>query len=523
MIKVLIMDDEPHVCQLVRKIIDWEGMGFEIAGEAHDGLEGLEKAKACCPDVVIMDIRMPGIGGLELVEKIKALHRQTFFIIISGYKDFEYAREALRQGVYGYLLKPLNRAEFEKAMTGVRKELSERTQRQKEIAHLRSMVDSNRRKLAHQFFRNVIEEAHDHLGTEEQINQEYGCNLRPGYYRAVHYKFDAHDSHQRLPQQTAAAMADQISELFRPLDASSFFLYEDTRMIQLINSAQPMDVCMPLRTWLSAAEAGGRLDSYDVTIGIGSEEPELSRLFQSNRLAKRCINCRIKLGTWRIIDVSMLRADNLTEWSPIREKDRRSLITRLEMLDFDGVYQDIRSILEWADAAPAEDSIYLAAREIIDLIPLSFGELGGTREIRDLYQALGECGSLQQVKSLFRRAVEDAREAAAQAHGNYMINLAKEYVREHYMEEIQLRDIADVLNLTPKYFSELFKKETGVNFSDYLCQYRMDIAKDMLKTTCTRINEIADLVGYQDPKHFSKQFRKSVGVSPARFRKLVAK
>lgn len=523
MVKVLIMDDEPHVCQLVRRIIDWEGMGFEIVDEAHDGLEGLEKARTCCPDVVVMDIRMPGIGGLELVEKIKAIHRQTVFIIISGYKDFEYAREALRQGVYGYLLKPLNRAEFEKTMADVRKELSERAQRQKELVHLRSMVDSGRRQLTQQLFRTVIEEKHDDLGAEEQLNQAYGCYLQPGWYRAICYKFDAHVSRQKIPQEMTDILAEQVAGLFRPLGGASFFLAEDTCVTQLLNSTERLDVFGVLPSWLAAARAGGCFAGYDLTVGIGSEEPKLTDLYRSNQAARRGINCRIKLGVWSIIDAAVLRTGNTAEWLPLREKDRRALVDRLEMMDFDGIYQEVCDILDWANMAEAEDSIYQASREIIGLIPLSFDGLKGVHSAENMYQALKECSSLQQVKSLFGKAIEDAREAAAQTHGNYMINSAKEYVREHYMDEIQLRDIAGVLNLTPKYFSELFKKETGVNFTDYLCQYRMDIAKDMLKTTYTRINEIAYLVGYQDPKHFSKQFRKSIGVSPARFRKLAAK
>lgn len=126
MMKVLIMDDEPNICQVLRHIIDWTALDFIVAGEAHDGIEGLKKAEQLRPDIVIMDIRMPGDDGLSLIGKIKQLNPHTAFIIVSGYREFEYAKSALAQGVQEYLLKPVDKRELESAVLKARDSILQR-------------------------------------------------------------------------------------------------------------------------------------------------------------------------------------------------------------------------------------------------------------------------------------------------------------------------------------------------------------------------------------------------------------
>ena len=516
MIRVLFMDDEPRVCQLLRHILRWEELGFQIVGEANDGVDGLEKAKQLAPDLVIMDIRMPGMDGLTLIREIKKFCAQTQFLIISGYRDFEYAQTALREGVQGYLLKPLDRGELEGALCAVREEIV----RQQELLRFRTMFDDSRQRLADHFFRELLRQPLKEALTEAQISARFGYAFRPGAYRVVLYKPDT-GTGAPLPEPRIAQMRRELAQWFSAPDSVSVFLAERAHVVQIFNYAPQFGALAQIEAARAALAEHLRREGIALTAGAGSEQTQLKGLSESFRAAERALHSRILLGTGRVLCADSLPAQP-GEVRFLTVEEQKRLKTAVEICDTEGARQQIAEAMQRAlHTGYAEgDGLYRLSSEMLEIVLEVMSTLDPAFDPRAQRQALEDCCDRKQLEALFERLLTQVQETAGGARCSYLIEKAREYIAQHYMDAIQAKDVAAVIKITPKYFSELFRKETGTKFTDYLCQYRMDIAKDLLKNSCERVNEIGCMVGYQDPKHFSKQFRKTVGVSPAQFRRL---
>jgi two-component system response regulator YesN len=185
MIDVVLIDDEIWILKLIKKIVDWNELGFNIVGEAHDGNSGLEIVKKCNPQLIITDILMPGLDGIGLIKAVRELQLKTEFIIISGYSDFEYARSALSYAVFGYLLKPIDQDSLTEMLVDVRRKILSQDQIVKKIEHSKSILLEN----------VLMRLLTDSRETNEPFNADYfnnehGLLFQNGLYKVVLLKFD---------------------------------------------------------------------------------------------------------------------------------------------------------------------------------------------------------------------------------------------------------------------------------------------------------------------------------------------
>lgn len=513
MMKVLIMDDEPNICQVLRHIIDWTALGFVVAGEAHDGIEGLRKAEQLRPDIVIMDIRMPGADGLSLIGQIKQMNPYTAFIIVSGYREFEYAKSALAQGVQEYLLKPVNKQELEAAVEKARESILQRERGQQEVMGLRCQLDSSLQELTERFFQRLLVGAPEKPIDLEQINAKYGCKFVSGGYKVICYKLDGFGAAGRLEELMGRVRAGM--EHGPMAAASQIFPLSQTMMVQIWNWAGIRDSGPVYNAILADFRRYAR-GQCQLTISVGHRVDSIHELWKSAECARRGLQSRISLGAGGVIDTAKCRLALPPYAGILTDKERIQLSILLNSADQEGALACMRSIIRRVRQERRWDNgMYGAAAAAIELLQLPRGRYS------ELLTQLDECSTEEQLAEVYRQALDSLPDMAG--NGNRMIQIVKEYVNSHYMQDIRIRDVAELISVTPKYFSDLFKKETGETFTDYLTNYRMETAKDLLKNSCKRVNEISMLTGYQDAKYFSKQFRKSTGVSPAKFRKIAIK
>jgi len=191
MIKAIIADDEIRVCQLIKNLINWDVIGIEIVGEADNGITAYDLICNKNPDIVITDIRMPGLDGLALIKKVRETKPKTSFIIISGHKHFEYAQNAVKYGVEEYLLKPINKEELTNILIKLRDRLLENSERLEDDKKIKTQLASSTDKLRKQLLANVMVDS-DVLIIEdlEKINTEYQFSFKSGCFQAIALKLD---------------------------------------------------------------------------------------------------------------------------------------------------------------------------------------------------------------------------------------------------------------------------------------------------------------------------------------------
>ena len=215
MIKVLIVDDEFRVCQLICNLIDWGSLDMQIIGVAHNGIEARELARETVPDLVITDIRMPGCTGLELVEQLREIYRSVSFIIISGYTNFEYTRLAIQYGVSDYLLKPIDKEELLATVTRIRHEIEARRREQAATDRMRRSFFNDQLKIRACYLMDVKNQKSLSM-TMDQINREYRFAFKQGGFRGFLVKMD-YDP-ENVTYETVQAVSLQVREqVLQPL------------------------------------------------------------------------------------------------------------------------------------------------------------------------------------------------------------------------------------------------------------------------------------------------------------------
>lgn len=192
MLKVLIADDEEKICQLIIKLINWEEMGLKIAATASNGIEALEQAKICKPEILITDIRMPGIDGMELIRKVKEKLPDTEIIIISGYRHFEYAQTAIRYGVRNYLLKPIKKEELRDTLQKIADIYREKNEQLNFEERVRLALKNDAGKLRTSFISRMIygDRERENIISLKELNNQYHFHFREGVFQVAAIKFD---------------------------------------------------------------------------------------------------------------------------------------------------------------------------------------------------------------------------------------------------------------------------------------------------------------------------------------------
>lgn len=509
---VVIADDEELICDLIKSLIHWDRLNMRLLAVVSDGQELYEVIKAKRPDIVITDISMPNIDGLNLIQRVRNEEIPCKFIIVSGYRQFEYAHNALKYDVADYLLKPVEESELNKAL----RKLANR-----DIAEKEAEIGSERMKSI--FLSRIIFEIQNRDETPESIYRDYGILFQDGFFMVIQMKLDITDEAPEAYEYNNS-LNYKLKNLFMDIfaDLCHQILFDESSLMVCagINYARQNDKAVKEAIKLFMQLAQNVLDLFIgicFTIGVGEPYNEVTRFAQSYYDACESIENRVVEGTDRIIFHSGLaNAPSL-----FSENQKKSIILDIvrsvesvNINDFE-MYAD--KIFDFPDQHFPAVAIQAILREIISGL-----------DIQDAYNkqlifGLKNATSVKKLKSAFTKPLLNflkAKQEEIERKNTKPVRLALQYIEEHYGEQIRLEDLADRVNLNPVYFSQVFKKQTGENFSDYLIGYRMDMAKQLLINSGYNINEISDKVGYSDSSYFSRLFKKTVGIKPSEYRKL---
>lgn len=528
MIKVVVADDEERVCRLIVALGKWEELGLKVAGTASNGIQALELIQKEKIDMLITDIRMPGLNGLELIEKVREVSPDIKIMIISGYANFEYAQNALKQGVSDYLLKPINKEALNESLAKMAAEVMKAHQENSAFQEIQNERKEELIKLRERLLQDLNYDRSIEL-TEELLREKYYLNIQSGMYQVFAAKLDVNVSNSAVSS-SSNLIWDKLKEIMlREITKECYDFVLSTEGDYLYGfmnypARNSEKIRKVLRSGFNQMLArNDYLGKTQLSLGLGIAVKEASEIGKSFIYAGRALSERILEETGKILEIDT-ESEVLFE-KKLLDKFARNLGSALQTLDVEQIRNTVDEVyketMETSGVHGWEifeticqcGSMFIMRLEIPEKTELQEefrSKCDNCMTVNELFEYL-HTFMLEKVNQMIALREEDSVRPVRQA---------KQYIHNHYQDQITLEEVSEYVGLTPAYFSVMFKKETEIGFAKYLINERIEGAKDLLRETNLSVVEICKKVGYNDAKHFTRLFEKNVGVKPAVYRKL---
>ncbi len=527
MYKIMLADDEGIVIDSLRFIIEKNYGDSVLIEHAATGRNVIELAEKFKPDIAIMDIQMPGINGIEAMKEIRKTNSMMVFIVMTAYDKFNYAKESINLGVLEYLTKPVNHSiilrALQKAMDLIEVERNKRSKdlliREKleivvpiiESDFIYAAISGDDLTRSEENFRNL-------LGINEQygmiVIMEFGDTLEDGMLtNPVGVSVRAQSFYPVIRQY----LKEEFECVVGPVMVNKIVIFLPHAK-PLMEYDERTLLIERLRKLLR--ELARRID-LQFKVGIGSVT-SLGRLSESYKEALTVT----RNSKGRVIHVKDLPIGcEYGDDYPIETE--RSLFEKIEHGNLDGTRAEANRFFDWMieNYPDCEMDIKLKVLEFILFAEqrafLSGGMTYYFRYRKDYLETLIQLDSYDRLRKWFLDKVMEACRnliTKREEQTNSVIIRARTYIEENYSKDISLDDVSRSVDISPYYFSKLFKEETGENFIEYLTRIRMEQAKQLLQNKEVSIKSIGILTGYSDPNYFSRIFKKQVGVTPTEYR-----
>ena len=525
--RVLLVDDEEEIRMGISRKIDWTALGFSLVGEAGNGEEALELAEQLHPHVVLTDIKMPFMDGLELCRHLRQSLPGAKLVVFSGFDDFEYARQAINMGVSEYILKPINATELSEVLSKLHQQLDKQMLERRDMETLRRRYEENLPILRELFYTHLL----NGQIRPDQIQDRaarYEIDLPSGLWTAalLHADLPGDDGSDRdgiiLP-----SVQSFLPKHFSLKDcAARAVLYGDT--VALLVQMASADRLYPLLEELERLSLLSQ--SYlgiPLAAGVGPVCQGPEELHWSAKGARSALDYRALSEGNRVIYIGDLEPQSAVQLS-FEEEDQRQLSTAIKLGQPERVKQIVWELMErLRQTGLSLSKCHLFLLEVVTcLIRLTrsggiaveevFGEnFTGAVSISD-FSSLEELGGWLGERCL---KLHDLLGRQRTDSTWKMVEQAKDYIAGHYADEqLSVESLCSHIHLSPTYFSTLFKREVGMSFTAYVTKVRMDEAVRLLRDTDEKTYRIAEQTGYSDPNYFSYVFRRQFGLSPSKYR-----
>lgn len=533
--KVLIADDEVLVRIGVRTSVDWNALGLQLVGEASDGCSALELAEKEKPDIVITDIKMPGMDGISLIKTLKKKYPEICIIVLSGYDDLELVKGALKAGAYDYILKLsleesglmniLTQVKAELEMNGAEDKVQNDRGKQENVSTVSENYDSLLYSLV-KYSEKIILSQIDPVSSFEWAF-DFSVKKRIVYLKVENER----QIDERLLGKDREKYFESVTQVIRQTMLSNqkyeIIRTEPYEWVLLLSAGLDERAVIKLCEML---EDSLRL-YFDISavFGISREFGDIGSCTEHFLRAKNCVEEKY-FDPQRWIFLEKDRGDfseNRVQFFS-KEKEER-LLQLLELAEQERILELLEEIFENIEKSRtiSIDAAQDAIREILFIFVRFMKTRGGYDQIlyesESIYKKLESMQTFSDVKNWCYEMVEmicsRTREVMWQ-EGNLEIQKVKEYIQEHITDVITLGELAEHVNMNEAYLSSRFSKKMGISITRYITEKRINLAKKYLKTTSSRIYEIGMMVGYDNEHYFSRIFKKITGVTPVEYRKL---
>lgn len=526
MYKIALIDDEAVVREGMGELIPWEKIGLDLIGTAEDGEQGLLLIQEKQPDVVLLDINMPKLNGLDLANLVKKSYPDMKIILISGYDEFDYARQALRMGVEDYILKPVTKSEMITLLEKVVGKLEkEREQTKKEVDVLNKIEQSiplMQQKLLEELMFTEMEE---NMIIKKCIKANIPYNKK--YYGVFLIDADEHLKSNKGNQKelTHFAIQNIVSEILINKNWGIVFEVDELNAV-LYFVDDDKDTRQNYHSVLNyIKQAITELLGITVTIGVGTLVSETSKVYLSYDEAYHALLSRFFQGTNRIIDNIKPYQYNKVDFVKWMEWESRVIHSINQEDEFEKVMSSI--CIEIRKSKMNIEDIGEICGNIASVILKKFIEIDPTiteifLEGIDIAEEIQKFKTLSDIQSWLNTLYERCYEYINSQSSPNKIHIKNiiAFIEENYnLPDLSMKMVCECAHISPSHFSNIFKKEIGMTFVQYVTEYRMEKACQLLKYTPLKTYEIAEAIGYADSHYFSTTFKKQFQTSPSEYRK----
>jgi two-component system, response regulator YesN len=527
MYKVLIADDERLVREDVKNIISEEDLPLELVGEAKNGQEALDMIEETCPDIVITDIRMPLMNGIDLIKNIRMKFNDIKFIIISGHAEFEYAREALSLGVMDYILKPFENANITRVIMKVCKEIDK-------MKGVESELRNNFNYNIEKYLNNLIFNYEHKAGSWVDIVQMIPDLEKEYYSLIIIHGVQPKNLRTGSSKEDHDLEASDADSMIRDLCSGKMILFNNlrdkTEILIITYASTCADVIRQNNIFVNNCflKINKGMD-IPLTSGISNCYRGAENLQKSYKEAKYAVNMRFINGNnniYRYSDVEVLYK------SEYKTPERK--------------LQSLEMVLHHMDSSTAQPDISKAVKDIFSYDGIMAAGAGHVQMLyMDVIKAImhfcecyninifdfidekvvygeniGDFNSKTDIEEYVLSLMIKIIEARKSKHSDtrLLIKEVEKYIEKHFQENISFNGVARQYRVNSTYLSRVFKIITGKSLSRYLEDIRIDTASMLLERSDNAIQEISANVGYTDNQYFHRVFKKSTGMTPNEYR-----
>lgn len=543
MLKIFLAEDEVVVRETIKRMIPWEELGFELVGEAADGEMALPLLLRQQPDLLITDIKMPFMDGLTLARLAKKEIPGLKVVILSGYDDFNYAKQAIGIGVEDYLLKPITKNALIERLSEIRSRYEHEKTQKEYYEKLQREMQAYEKNSSRDFFEALVGGSMDMMEVYKRA-EKLGLDIVAEAYNVLIFTMNCDEdfSGQRDEYSSWEAESLELLENFfaghssAMLFRSNIFSYGVLLKGQRETIEENTRACVDeIRKILSRQD--GRREWF---LAVGQSVERLSQIQKSYHTASRAFSQRY------LYDENILYYDEMetmehpggqaeTEDNAYLQKVDVNALNPAILQKFlsNGLQEETENFVKdyfYAIGQEPMESLvfrnYVILNVRFSVISFIKGLGCDTNEMEsaDTEEVLAESGkNMESAIAYAKKMISQAIEIRDQNSGNKnrsILKTAVDFIDSHYMdEEISLNTVANVANVSSNHFSALFSQNMGQTFIEYLTTLRMNKAKELLRCTGMRSSEIAGEIGYKDAHYFSYLFKKTQGMTPSDYRK----
>lgn len=522
MYQIFVAEDELLIRQSIRGLIEKMQGPYVLCGEAADGELALTMMQDLMPDILLTDIRMPFLDGFGLIKNVKTIMPWIKIIIISGYGEFEYARQAISLGVDQYLLKPIRSSELTEAI----KKVSAQIDREKADSRLEAGYgrEEIRDVLKSHFMKEMLYGSTDTAELLEKARQ-LELDIVSPLYKPVLFAFEGDDADQRQ-------MQNVLTHVFAQLDIPLYAIIDRERTAVLLKGSETE--ALTELAWQTASVIRHEVRELcpTVTVVIGETVKRISEINPAYKSAVDLLRKATANAAGTVIDIgdAVQLTENIIRSTDVFGEPFRRKILEASAQDVPAIMEKVLNEPETANRLEGKQQRYYALISILKIALSILGQSMPGTDSRDIASEL--CSRYDIIAAsrkpeTFRSTAENLLINALEARPGrtlslqhcHVVSRAQEYIRANFADpNITLNDVAGHVGMSPAHFSTVFSQSAGCTFISWLTSLRIEKAKELLMKKDKKLSDIALEIGYNEPNYFSHVFRKTVGMTPKEYR-----
>ncbi len=534
MYTVYIVDDEPPARNGLRDCVDWDRFGIQVIGEADDGETALLDICKHSPDIVISDVKMPNMDGIELCLRLRSMGRNIKIILMSAYSDVSYLKSALEVDAIDYVLKPINLKEMEGIIHKAVKELDDEKNRKELMHQMNEKLEKSMPLLREKFFLTLIHDEIEDITSLNDMILFLDISLQPdGLFCVFVISIDDQATVFRdMTQMEKQMMSYLVISICEQILASQTlsYVFEDKQqgeyvcIININNNVNQDDL---YKIALDMKQELTNFCDFSVTLGIGSIIESINQIHTSYKAANNAVEQKLFIGKNQIILADNTDIEVSTVYS-LDHKLLEKISMYLKIVDtehlqntLDEAFKEIRiSNITIMNCRSFCLQVYLTSLSILpEIDPKLYKQMNHSE--RAFWEQLFALETIHDIQGLLTNYLMNLCNLVHEKNSKkskVIIEKIKEIIQNRYMENLTIQTISEEVFLTHTYICLIFKQETGETINDYLTKVRIEKAKEMLMNPHNKMYDICHAIGYTDPSYFSKIFKRYSGLSPAKYR-----